>query len=272
MIKYERRRIRLKKDFNSTRNIFAKQKLNAQPTDEVPFHRAYGVKKRVTFFTRLNELLASILAILLFSLCGIIIVIGVWALVTMLGYIGIMLSIIAVTVFIYVVVLRVPRKRLAFIRKLKRRCKSLGFKVNFVRGFWKGLRRNDEGFDFTVDTGKKCFCVRYFTSVKFLSHLTFIDSETICIKKNITRSHMKMVLGFNDPKSNYIKYRFDDKMNVYNRKTQKVLLLNPVPHDCFKKDPDGAIIPIGTGEPICDYTVHSGSSFINTLVRESREV
>ncbi|MBE6578145.1 MAG: DUF2207 domain-containing protein [Ruminococcaceae bacterium] len=260
----------MKKGLNM-RDISAKQKLT-EPIDEVPLYRAYGVKKRVTIFTRINDLLPPILAVILFSLYGMVLFAGVWALVTMLGYIGIMLCILGFLAFVYFFVLRTVRKRLKFIRKLKRRCKTLGFKIKKLRSFRKGFKNSTEGFDFTVDTGKKCYCVRYYTSTKYLTHITFIDEETIAIKRNITKSHFKLILGFNNPKTKYVKYSFKDTMNVYNRKTQKVLLLNPVPHDCFKKDADGSIIPIGTGEHICDYIVYSGTSFINTLSRESGEV
>ncbi len=248
-----------------------KEKLTDVP-HEVPLHRSYGVKKRVSVFTYINNFLPSVLAVIMLSFFGIIIVVGLAALIIMLGHIGLALAVLTVIALIYFVGLRVVRKRLRFIFKLKRRCKALGFKVNFLRGFWKGLRRNTEGFDLTVDTGKKCYCVRYFTSAKFLTHVVFVDEETIAIKRNITRSRLKYVLGFNDPKVKNINYSFKDKMTIYNRKTQKVLLLNPVPHDCFKKDPDGAIIPIGTGEPMFDYIIYSGNSFINTLSRDAKDV
>jgi hypothetical protein len=259
--------------FNNNNSFFRLQARSkvTKNLDETPLHRSYGVKKRVTVFTRLNNLLATLLAMTFIVLYSVVFVVGIWALTTMLGKIGIALSVLAVLAFVYFYLLRVVRKRIKFIIKLKRKCKALGFKIKFVRGFWKGMRRNTEGIDFTVDTGKKCFCVRYFTTFKFLSHITFIDKETISITKNITKSHFKFILGFNKSKTAEVKYSFDDKFNVYNRKTQKILLLNPVPHDCFKKDGDGAIIPIGTGEHIQDYIIYSASTFINALVRESQE-
>ena len=47
--------------------------------------------------------------------------------------------------------------------------------------------------------------------------------------------------------------------------------MNPVPHDVFKTDMDGAVIPIGTGEPMKGYIMFSGSGFIETLRREAEE-
>jgi hypothetical protein len=256
--------------------ISAKQKLS-DPTDdivkdEVPLHRSYGIKKRVSIFTYINEIIPFILAIAMIALYGSVLVVGVWALISMLGYIGIALSFIAVLAFIYIVILRVARKRIKFIRRLKRRCKSLGFTIEKKRSFGKGLKFNKEGIDFIVDTGKKCFCVRYFTTKKFLTHVIFADEKTIHLKTNVTRSHFKYVLGLNKPKMKYIDYSFDEKIRIDGRKVQKILLLNPVPHDCFKKDYDGAVIPIGTGEHMFDYILYSGSSFLNALDREAQEI
>ena len=260
-------------DPRKTRDFFdkAKKRFTDAP-NEVPLHRSYGVKKRVSVFTHINHLLAPVIAVFMLIFFGIILIVGFCSLIIMLGHIGIALVVLSVLAFGYFVGLRVVRKRIRFIIKLKMRCKSLGYKVTFTRGFFKGLCRNKQGIDLTVDTGKICYCVRYFTTANFFTHLTFVDSETLAIKTNITRSHFKFILGFNNPRTRTVKYSFNEKFNIYNRKAKKVLLLNPVPHDCFKKDVDGATIPIGTGETIGDYTVHSGSSFINTLARHSMEL
>ena len=194
--------------------------------ESTPLHRSYGVKKRVSFFTYFNEILAVVLGVAFIGLYLTIFAMGIFALVSMLGNIGIMLSVLVVLFLVYFFLLRVVRKRLKFLLKLRRKCKSLGFKVKFLRGFFKGMRKNSEGFDFTVDTGKKCFCVRYFTTARFFTHIVFLDKDTIQIKRNITRSRLKYVLGLNNTKIKTVKYSFNDTMNVYHRKTQKILLLN----------------------------------------------
>ena len=65
-----------------------------------------------------------------------------------------------------------------------------------------------------------------------------------------------------------MEYSFDEVFAAYGTKVQKVLLVNPVPYDMFKKDVYGATIPIGTGEKLYDYIMFSGTGFINTLKRE----
>ena len=234
----------------------------------VELHRSYGVKKRVTLATRLNEQLAKVLAVCLILLLGTIFALGMVWLTVALGTIGIMLAVIAVVVFIYVKPCRKLRKRLRFILKLRRKCRELGYKLSFTRGFFKALKLNGEGFDLTVDTGKKLWCVRFFTPKKYLSHLTFIDRNSIEIKTNITKSHFKFILGLNNVNVRRISYSFSDEPLPYHAKSVKALIVNPVPHDVFKKDPDGAVIPIGTGERLYDYTMYTGSGFIEALRRD----
>ena len=82
---------------------------------------------------------------------------------------------------------------------------------------------------------------------------------------------MKFVLGINTPKTKRKTFSFDDNVAVENKKTAKALILNPVPHDVFKKDPDDATIPIGTGAYLFGYTMFSGSGFLETLKRENEQ-
>ena len=135
----------------------------------------------------------------------------------------------------------------------------------------KGLKLNGEGLDFTVDSLKKRWCVRFFTPKKYLSHITFVDKSTVEIKTNIIKSRLKLSFGLNEPKTNLIQYSYGDDVSVGNKKVAKALIINPVPHDVFKRDKDGATIPIGTGEYLYGYTMFSGSGFLEALQREALE-
>ena len=247
-------------------------KLNTTPSyhdeESVTLARAYGVKKRVTVFTRFNDVFAGVLAVILMTLLTVILAAGCIWLTIMLGAIGVMLAVITVAVFIYIVPLRKLRKRLRFIFRLKRRCKVLGYKLEFKRGLLRGLCFNTEGLDFTVDTRKKQWRVRFMTPKRYLSHITFVDKNTIEIKSNITKSRFKFVLGLNGERVKRIKYSFNDPLPEGYKKVSRALILNPVPHDAFKKDADGATIPIGTGEYLYGYTMFSGSGFLQALIRE----
>ncbi len=238
----------------------------------VELHRSYGKKKKEGFFAHFNNLLATVLALVMILLFGIIFIMGIFMLTVMMGHIGILLFLIAVAVLIYILPLRVFRKRVKLTHRLKKACKKWGFTISRERGFFKGLKWNKQGYDFTVDTGKRLWHVRYYTSWKYLTHVIFVDNETIDVKYNITKSRLKYVLGLNDPKTVRYEYSFEDPLpDIHGRKCVRALVMNPVPHDVFKTDMDGAVIPIGTGEPMKGYIMFSGSGFIETLRREAEE-
>ncbi|MBQ9112776.1 MAG: hypothetical protein IJY08_04265 [Clostridia bacterium] len=246
--------------------------MNSTPSshDEEPVSlpRSYGVRKRVTWVTRLNDIIASVLAVILIAFFALIFAAGCIWLNLMLGAMGVVLAGTCIVLLIYFIPCRKLRKRLKFIFRLKRRCKKLGYKLEFKRGLFHGLRFNTEGLDFTVDTRKKQWRVRFMTPRKYLSHIIFIDKNTIDIRTNITRSRLKFVLGLNSEKIRRTEYSFNDPLPTGYKKVSRALILNPVPHDAFKKDSDGAVIPIGTGEYLYGYTMFSGSGFLETLMRE----
>ena len=245
------------------------RKIERSDIEPIELHRSYGVTKKETWLTHLNSWLASVLAAKLLIGLSVVWILALVLLIAMLGYIGILLAMIAAVLFVYFVLLRKVRKRVKFLFRLRRICKKYGFKLEWKRNFFSGLRFNKRGLDFTVDTGKKIWCVRFFTTPKYLSHITFVDKKSIQIKTGIIKSRLGFVLGLNKSKVKRVEYTFDDCVTAEGRKIEKAVLLNPVPHDVFKKDYDGAIIPIGTGERIHGYTIFSGSGFLENLRRES---
>ena len=240
-------------------------------SEDVPFHRAYGVKKRVTVFTYLNEILAWVLAVVLFGVLGVMWVLGAYTLFAMMGGVGIALAFIVTALFVYFKLCRKLRKRAKFMRKLKRRCRKLGYKITVYRSFLKGLKLNKSGFDLTVNTGSKLWCIRFFTPPKYLCHLVILSKDRIQLKTNLTKSHFKFILGFNNTKIKELDYSFKDELPNTGKKAERALILNPVPHELFKKDEDGAVIPTGTGSRMYGYTIFTGTGFLETLERESKD-
>ena len=236
--------------------------------DPVPLYRSYGVTKKETFWTVLNNFLASVLAIALIIVLSVMWLLGAYILISVLGAVGTLAVIVSVLCFVYFKLCRKIRKRLKFVFNLRKRCKQMGYKLVFHRSIFKGLKFNKNGLDFTVNTGKKIFNVRFFTPKKFLCHIIFNNDETVSIKTNITKSQMKFVIGINHPKTKVVEYRFGTPADTTTIKTVNALIINPVPHEVFKKDTDGAIIPIGTGEKLRGYTLFTGSGFLDTLRRE----
>ena len=245
-----------------------KDRIEKSKINPVPLYMSYGVTKKEGFFAKLNNVLAAILAAVLLVSFGVMWGLGSYILVSMLGTIGIALVIIVVAAFVYFKLCRKIRKRVRFLIRLKKHCKRMGYTLKFYRGFFAALKLNGQGIDFTVDTGKKLWTVRFFTPKKYLSHIIFESNAKIGIKTNITKSQLKFVLGFNKPKYKQLDYKYVERIETEGRKTASALLINPVPHEVFKKDSDGAVIPIGTGEKLFGYTMFTGSGFLENLARE----
>ena len=239
--------------------------------ENTPLHRSYGVKKRVSVFTRVNNAIAETMAITMIVLYAIMWVMGAAMLIILMGGVGTLISIVATASFVYFKLCRKIRKRARFMRKLKKQCRKFKYKITVHRGFFEGLKLNKEGFDLTVNTGKKLWCVRFFTPKKYFCHLVILDKNKMQFRFNITKSYLKFILGLNEEKRVDFDYSFEDKLPDIGKPAERVLLLNPVPHELFKKDEDGAIIPTGTGTHIHGYTVFTGTGFLQTLERESRE-
>lgn len=253
---------------------------------QVPLHRSYGTKKRETWLSHFNEYLATFLLILLYAWMFIMLALGAYMLIDALDHIGTMIVIIAVVWFISWKFLRVPRKRIKFLLRLRKKCKNLGYKLEYKRGIFKSMRLLNEGIDLTIDTGKKVWAVRFLPCYKYNSDLIFIDENTIKIKHNPlrlkaslfpvnARHAQRLTLKAEnkrfslDGKIKTVSYSFTDEVLHYGVKSARALIVNPVPHTIRKLEKDGAIYETGTGERMWGYTLYSGSGFLETLDRES---
>ena len=239
----------------------------------VPSYRAYGVTKRENIFTYLNEVLALLIGWLIYIPYFVVILIGTVFMVKVMGKTGIIFVFLLGFLVVYFILARSIRKRAKFIRNLRKQCRKSGYVVEFKRSFIKGLKFNKKGIDLIVHTPYKRWYVRFMTPKKHRSHITILSKEEIEVKTNVVRNNIKATLGLGNVKVKRVEYSFDDEFKSDRMPTQKVLLVNPVPLDMFKRerDGDGARIPIGTGEKLYDYVIFSASGFINELEREYNE-
>lgn len=236
-------------------------------TEPVSFVRSYGVRKKFGFFAHFNSLFACVLATTLFIFLGIVFGMGIFAVVYMLGAIGIVITVVAILCIVWFGVLRVPRKRRKFLKNLKKACKKNGYILEFKRGFWAGLKNDTSGYDFTVKTKNTLWCARFFTCRRKASHLIFEDDHTITVRTNIVKNNIKLIYGLINTKDKRIEYSFDDPPPTSYMTAKRALIINPVPHTIFKKDIDGVVGATGSGEEMYGYTIFSGSGFIETLKR-----
>lgn len=259
--------------------------------NQTEMYRSYGVKKKEGFFAHVNDKMATVMLVVLYALQLTILALGFFWLTVLLGSIGIFLSISFAVAFVWWKFFRVFRKRVNFLFKLKKECKKLGYKIKFYRSFFKGLFFNKSGVDLTVDTGKKLWTVRFLPCKKYNMDLIFEDEKTIVMKINPIRlkgsimgdinsstptaARATGLIGltsvFRKSKEKRLEYSFAEMREQLYRKSERALIVNPVPHTMKKKEADGATYETGTGERMWGYTVFSGSGFINMLRNESGE-
>ena len=247
-----------------------KKKAEMSDIDPVPLYRSYGVKKEEGFFARFNVLLARIIATTLFVLLAVAFCIALYSLLYMLRALGVAIAAIGVFCFVYFKLLRTARKRLRFLKKLKKLCRKNGFTMTVERGFFKGLKKNTTGYDLTVKTNSGIWCVRFFTCKTRNLHLIFENARTLTLRTNIIKNKIKAVYGLSDERNVSIDYAFDDPLPPSALPAERALILNPVPNAIFKKDSDGVICAAGSGEKMPDYTIYTGSGFIETVLRASQ--
>ena len=247
-----------------------KKKAEISDIDPVPLYRSYGVKKEEGFFARFNVLLARIIATTLFVLLAVAFCIALYSLLYMLRALGVTIAVAAILCFVYFKLLRTARKRAKFMRRLKKICRKNGFVLTVKRGFFKGLKRNNSGFDLTVKTNEGLWCVRFFTCKTRNSHLIFENEKSITLRTNIIKNRIKAVYGLSEERNERIEYTFDDPLPPSSLYTERALILNPVPSAIFRKDSDGVVCAAGSGEKMPDYTVYTGSGFIETVLRASQ--
>ena len=259
--------------------------------NQTEMYRSYGVKKKEGFFAHVNDKMATVMLVVLYALQLTILALGFFWLTVLLGSIGIFLAVSFAVAFVWWKFFRVFRKRVKFLFKLKKECKKLGYKIKFYRSFFKGLFFNKSGVDLTVDTGKKLWTVRFLPCKKYNMDLIFEDEKTIVMKINPVRLKGSLMgevnsstpataratglIGltsvFRKSKEKRLEYSFTEMREQLYRKSERALIVNPVPHTMKKKEADGATYETGTGERMWGYTVFSGSGFINMLRNESGE-
>jgi len=232
-------------------------------------YKRIGAPKE-SFIGKLNNALATLMGIALIFFCAIVLFIYIFFIISTLEKVGVILSVLTVATLIYAIALRVPRKRLTFIRGLKRVCRKSGFRIKKERGFFKSLFNNKCGFDLVISSRSTSYYIRFFAAHRRASHLTFCDDCTVKITTNIHKSRFKAVLGLNKPRVKAISYSYMDTPPSNVKNAIKVLLVNPVPHDIFKKETDGSLTPIGTGEKLYGYTLYTATGFLNELERNSK--
>ena len=232
---------------------------------DVPMYRSYGKTRKV--YPRLEKLKEFIVRGILVYFLFYIALIGVLISYVILAFSDILTFIIAVPLGIAAVVAltRTMRKRLKFLRKLKKLCKNNKYSIIFNRRFFASfLWDKTNGVDFTLKTGTHIYLVKFATASKRNSDIIFLSTNEMLYRK--LRLNNKITVAFDlKPKITRLPINFPNPDLTEN--TTNVILLNPVPRDISIKDKDGSTIATGDGENRFGYTVHSGTGFISAVER-----
>ena len=237
---------------------------------DTPMYRSYGkVKKIYPKFERFKEMVCQGILIWFLLWIGFVFCLILYK---MIAYSDVLAFLIALVVVIIVLIPEtlVQRKRIAFIRKLKKACKKNGWEYRTKRRFFASFLWNGrEEEDFSVRTRTHIYLVKYATAKRRYSDMIFLSKSKMVYRK--LRLNNKFTAAFDlKPKVTEMNVRFPQTFD--DGYTVRAILINPVPRDIFKKDSDGSIVATGSGEKLFGYTVFSGSGFIATLEREDRRI
>ncbi len=236
---------------------------------DVPMHRAYGKTRK--YHPRLERLKENILRGILLYFLFYVALIGVLVLYVMLAFSDVMAFLVAtpITVALLLILTRTPRKRMKFLRKLKRFCKKNQYTLTFNRRFFACfLWEKDAKADFTLKTRTHTYYVKFATAAKRNSDFIFISKTEMLYRK--LRLNNKFTVAFNlQPKIKKLTVSFPEE--AYGENATAVILLNPVPRDIAIKDKDGSTVATGDGENRFGYLIYGGTGFLEAVTRNENK-
>lgn len=235
--------------------------------EDVELYRAYGNTKRVIpWIDAISTLLIRILTVIVLGLPLTIAAIIIVCLYLFTDE----LIVTCITVLIISVLLpiltRTLRKRMVFLSKLKKLSKKEGYELDKRRGFFKCFKWNDKDeADFVLYTDKYRYYVKYFTATKYHSQIHLFPNGKIVYKKLPLNNKFTVIFGFK-AKAYHFTARFPSSIDK-DPSNIKVILMNPVPMDAYKKSKNGGMEVTGTGEKEFGYILLNHSGFLETVKR-----
>ncbi len=259
-------------DFQKAKHQKAYKKIVEEGSGEVEMYRAYGVTKKVrTWNIFLNEMLATLLFIIVMGLAFILIAMGTTAWLAMGGKLFTTLFIICFTTFVVLKFTRVPRGRSKFIRRLKKLCKKYNYRYVPICSFWEGFSYDyTEGIDFVLHAGLYTYYVKYVTPSKALTSFTFLSKNEMRYTKHARKNTFSLMLGRKD-KSKLFPIKFPPNIPEKDEFHKRVMLINPRPRDILVKNELGVTVPTGSGDSSMGYVIQTGTGFLNQVLRDNKK-
>ena len=140
--------------------------------------RAYGKKRKEihlveTLKLNLFRLIAIVFLYFLLSIPAV----GLFAFLTYGNILVTFLFWVIFTAVLLFIITKPLRKRMKFVRKLKRLCKKKNYKLKVEQGFVNTLLWSPDKIDFSLNTGRHTYLVHYLTVRKYRSSVTFCDKH-----------------------------------------------------------------------------------------------
>lgn len=121
-------------------------------------------------------------------------------------------------------------KRLNCLFKIKRVCRTKGYRLQGIHHFWFLGGNQRKTFDCTIETAEELVVIKLFGVVRRKRVLVFTDS-----RKYFTRALSGILLWFVESFDSSAKpipeYAFECNESANGKKVRKILLVNPVPLD-----------------------------------------
>ena len=249
--------------------IMGDRKLNVQ-TEDIPLYRSYGVTKKVNpTFRAIRDFVCKILIGLLFAVELFLMSIGIYMMAKYTGVLVATVLAIALVIVFLVNVTKLSRRRLKFVRKLKKTCRENGYELEQRRKFFRSLKwAGGKEVDFKLKAGGWTYYVKYATSKRFLASFTFLSKNEMKYTKIARESRIATIFDFKD-RSITVPIAFPDEIDENDKYSVKAILINPAVMDVNRKGSDGSTIPTGSGEKLFGYTIFTATGFIETLKRNS---
>ena len=231
-------------------------------------YRSYGTHRIPFISVIFRTAVVSFFGFILLSLYVCALIISIIALTLYGGHMISFLSLAVIFTVAFVFFTRPYRKRLNFVRNLKKVCKENKYKLYMNKRFWGNIFSPSGACDFSVETDDRVYLVMFFPAPKRLSTIRFTEPNIAQVVTRILKNRFTTILNIN-PKVNFVSYSFEAG-EIKSKKSSKVLLLNPAPYSMQAFDKmEGKVVESGNGAEFFGYTAYTGTGFINRLKREN---
>lgn len=160
------------------------------------------------------------------------------------------------------------RKRLRFLRRLRRQCKREGLTVKKNKPARLAFLWTGEQPDLLVESETECYALHILTVKKYRSALFLEKKNLMKLVSYPMNNIFTAIFGFRPKVRYYPLFPVEGEERAENgRPLRRIVLLNPTCREMFEKNSDGVTVPTGSCARFCGYTVYTGSGFLNELTR-----